>query len=144
MFTYDNATREAQVDVFNVNFQVAKNTERAIDEVVNSSHLLFEAQGENKNKVYNENLVQSFFQSNENVIFIFGGMFGFRINPKLEDNVLNNIDAVKFEKPSLSKIEFKNYSEEIGIPSLLISYVYGNEKKFKVCLCLYKNRLSYR
>lgn len=136
-FTYGNATRDAQVDVFNDNFQVAKNTERAIDEVVNSSHLLFEAQGENKNKVYNENLVQSFFQSNENVIFIFGGMSGFRINPKLEENVLNNIDAVKFEKPSLSKIEFKNYSEEIGIPSLLISYAYGNEKNLKyayVCI----------
>lgn len=136
-FTYDNATRDAQVDVFNVNFQVAKNTERAIDEVVNGSHLLFEAQEESKNKLYNEKLIQSFFQSNENVIFIFGGMSGFRINPKLEDNVLNNIDTVKFEKPALSEIEFKNYSEEIGIPSLLISYAYGNEKNLKyayVCI----------
>lgn len=136
-FTYGNATRDAQVDVFNVNFQVAKNTERAIDEVVNGSHLLFEAQEESKNKLYNEKLIQSFFQSNENVIFIFGGMSGFRINPKLEDNVLNNIDTVKFEKPALSEIEFKNYSDVIGIPSLLISYAYGNENNLKyayVCI----------
>lgn len=134
-YTYDDADRNARESIFSNNRQLAAVTENAIDEVVNSSYLLFEAEEKIKDKSQGQLLVNSFFASNENVIFILSSSTGLKINSKTD--VTDKLGSAKFEKPAKSKVEFKNFSDVIGIPSLLVSYTYGNENALKygyVCI----------
>lgn len=121
-----------------INGRTASTIQILFDQVINNSYMLFDAESSIRDKNEYARLKEDYFNSNQNVIFVMGGNKAFELNPSYEWK--EAFDACKqtlTEQGTLKEVEFKNYSEQTGISSILISYPYGPENNVQngfVCI----------
>lgn len=114
-----------------INGRTANTIEIIFDDIVNNSFVLFDGTSKVSNDNEKEALIKNYFTSNENVIFISSEDTNLKINPKFDNELTAKVKKYIDDKKVSKEINYYNSSDELNIPSIVVSYQYGPKNAVK-------------
>lgn len=114
-----------------INGRTANTIEIIFDDIVNNSFVLFDGTSKVSNNSEKQNLINNYFTSNENVIFISSEDTNLKINPKFDNELSSKIKNYISDKKTSKEINYYNSTDDLSIPSIVVSYQYGPKNAVK-------------
>lgn len=114
-----------------INGRTANTIEIIFDDIVNNSFVLFDGTSKVLNDNEKEALIKNYFTSNEYVIFISSEDTNLKINPKFDNELSLKIKNYISDKKTSKEINYYNSTDDLNIPSIVVSYQYGPKNAVK-------------
>ena len=92
--------------------------------------MMINKEKDDKNKVEIQKIIDDYFKSNGNILFISSNDTGLKINPKF-NLTQNQIDDFISDKNPSKEIKYFNSTNEMYIPSIVFCYQYGPSNAVK-------------
>lgn len=134
---------KAEENNHTINGRTATTIEIIFDNVINNSFVFFDSISKISDKTDINQLIDNYFKSNSNVIFISSSDFDLQVNPRYQGDYLHIFKNLVSENKNSKEVSFYNSTEVLQIPSVLISYKYGNKNSSKTgYICLQTSFIS--
>ncbi len=134
---------KAEENNHTINGRTATTIEIIFDNVINNSFVFFDSISKISDKTDINQLIDNYFKSNSNVIFISSSDFDLQVNPRYQGDYLHIFKNLVSENKNSKEVSFYNSTEVLQIPSVLISYKYGNKNSSKTAyICLQTSFIS--